>query len=176
MGGIAADGIRNGTEAGLSGVTVALLDNAGNIIATTTTGASGIFQFLGVAAGKNYRWRVTDAAAVLNNYYPTTAYAVAGEFQMPGNLAGDLNYTAAPHFGYNLTRAIGDTVFNDIDGSAVQNGTEPGISGVTRAPLSRRTATAPSSLAGSTACRWGGWSRTAMASTSSPDLPTAATG
>ena len=130
VGGVAADGIQNGTEAGLGGVTVALENGSGITVATTTTGVNGNFQFTGVPAGANYRWRVTDAAGVLSNYYPTTTYAVAGSFQMPGNLAGDLDYTATPHFGYNLTRAIGDTVFNDIDGSGLQNGTEPGISGV----------------------------------------------
>lgn len=129
VGGIAADGLQNGTEAGLGGITVALENSAGITVATTTTGANGNFQFTGVPAGANYRWRVTDAAGVLSNYYPTTPSAVAGSFQMAGNLGGNLDYTATPHFGYNLTRAIGDTVFNDIDGSGLQNGTEPGISG-----------------------------------------------
>ncbi len=130
-GGIVADGLQNGTEAGIAGVTVALEDGSGNILATATTGANGNFQFTGVPAGANYRWRITDTAGVLNSFYATTPQAVTGEYQMVGNLAGNLDYTAAPHFGYTVTRAIGDTVFNDIDNSTAQNGTEPGIAGVT---------------------------------------------
>lgn len=130
-GGIVADGVQNGTEAGIAGVTVALEDGSGNIIATTTTGANGNFQFTGVPAGANYRWRITDTAGVLSGFYATTPSAVIDEFQLPGNLAANVDYTATPHFGYAVTRAIGDTVFNDIDNSGAQNGSEPGIAGVT---------------------------------------------
>jgi len=129
-GGVADDGSPNGTEPGISGVTVVLEDGAGNVIATTTTGSTGVFSFTGVPAGANYRWRVTDSAHVLTDFYPTTAWGVARVFQMAGNLGSDLVYTAAPHFGYDLTRAIGDTVWNDIDASGTQNGLEPGIAGV----------------------------------------------
>lgn len=128
---IDGDGQLDVGETGLAGVTVALEDSAGNIIATTTTGANGSFQFTGVPSGANYSWSVTDTAGVLTNFYPTTASAIAGAFQIPGSLTGNFDYTTAPHFGYNLTRAIGDTVFNDIDGISGQNGAEPGIAGVT---------------------------------------------
>ena len=51
---------------------------------------------------------------------------------MTGNLAAPLDYTTAPHFGYNTARAIGDTVWNDINGvGGLQDATEPGIAGVT---------------------------------------------
>ncbi|MEO7715843.1 MAG: SdrD B-like domain-containing protein [Capsulimonas sp.] len=46
-------GLDNG-ETGLSGLTVNLLDAAGNIIATTTTGSNGTYSFTGLAAG-SYR-------------------------------------------------------------------------------------------------------------------------
>ena len=140
-GGIASNGTQDGTEPGISGVTVALLDAGGNIIATTTSGANGNFQFTGVPAGQNYRWQVTDTFGVLTGYYGTTTPAQTGQYQMTGNLAGNLDFTTAPtfgpHFGYNVTRAIGDTVFNDSGagggtaGDGIQNGTEAGISGVT---------------------------------------------
>jgi uncharacterized repeat protein (TIGR01451 family) len=135
--GTANDGIRNGTEAGIGGVTVDLLDSAGNTIATTTTAANGAFQFTGVPGGQNYSWRVTDQAHVLADYYGTTPSALSSNFQMVGSLAGNLDFTATPHFGYNQTRTIGDTVFNDngmgggVAGNGVQDGSEPGISGVT---------------------------------------------
>jgi len=129
--GTANNGTKDGTEAGIAGVTVDLLNSAGFTIATTTTAADGSFQFTGVPGGQNYRWRITDDAGVLADFYGTSASALSGNFQMTGNLAGNLDFTATPHFGYNQTRSIGDTVWNDIDNSATQNGTEPGISGVT---------------------------------------------
>jgi hypothetical protein len=131
------DGTQDVGESGISGITVALLDASDNIIATTATGSNGNFQFTGVSAGVRYSWKITDTAGVLTNYYGTTASALAGTFQMPGTLTGNLDYTSTPHFGYNLTRSIGDTAFNDNGtgggtvGDGVQNGSEPGISGVT---------------------------------------------
>lgn len=138
-GGTAGDGLKNGLELGIAGVTVSLLDSAGNTIATTTTGSNGIFQFTGVPGGANYTWRITDDAGILNNYFGTTSSALTGSFQMTGSLASNLDYTApeARHFGYNQTRTIGDTVFNDngagggVLGNGVQDGAETGIAGVT---------------------------------------------
>ncbi|MEZ5585104.1 MAG: SdrD B-like domain-containing protein, partial [Candidatus Competibacteraceae bacterium] len=120
-------------ENGIAGITVALLDASGNVIATTTTDANGGFTFTGVPAGVRYSWRITDQNNVLNNYFGTTSEALAGVFQMPGVLTGDLDYTAEPtepHFGYNLNRSIGDTVFNDLNGNGAQEPGEPGLSGV----------------------------------------------
>ena len=68
---------------------------------------------------------------MLADLYGTTASALAGRFQMTGNLAANLDYTTTPHFGYNATRAIGDTVWNDLDNDGVQDAGEPGIGGVT---------------------------------------------
>ncbi len=128
--GITADGLQNGGEAGIAGVTVDLLDASDNVIATTTTGADGDFVFSGVPAGVRYSWQVTDTGGVLNDYYATTSYAQAAVYQMPGPLTADVDHTPAPHFGYNYVRAIGDTVFNDLDGDGVQDPGEPGIGGV----------------------------------------------
>jgi uncharacterized repeat protein (TIGR01451 family) len=138
--GTAGNGVKDGTEAGIAGVTVDLLNSAGSTIATTTTAANGTFQFTGVPGGQNYSWRITDDAGVLADYYGTTAAALSGNFQITGNLTTNLDYTSPSdvrHFGYNQTRTIGDTVWNDNGagggtlGNGVQDGAEPGISGVT---------------------------------------------
>ncbi len=135
-GGTADDGGQNGGESGIGGVTVALLDASGNVIATTTSDASGDFRFSGVPGGARYSWQITDQYGVLAGYYATTSYAQSKVFQMPGTLSGDLDYGSAAHFGYDITRSIGDTVFNDSGsgggtaGDGIQDGGEPGISGV----------------------------------------------
>ncbi len=121
-------------ESGMAGVTVVLLDNSGNQTATTTTDSDGNFEFTGVPGDVRYSWEVTDRNGMLNNYYGTTDEARAGIFQMPGTLTQDEDYTAEPtepHFGYNQSRSIGDTVFNDLGGTnGVQDSGEPGIAGV----------------------------------------------
>ena len=45
------DGIQDAGEAGVGGVTVQLLDDAGTVINTTTTAADGSYNFSGLAAG-----------------------------------------------------------------------------------------------------------------------------
>ena len=45
------DGIQNAGEPGLANVTVQLKDSNGNVIRTTTTDASGFYQFTGLSAG-----------------------------------------------------------------------------------------------------------------------------
>ena len=67
-GGTANDGVKNGGEAGIAGVTVDLLDSAGNTIATTTTASNGTFQFTGVPGGQNYR----GASPTTRTCWPTT--------------------------------------------------------------------------------------------------------
>ena len=136
-GGTAGDGVRNGSEPGIALVTVALLDSSLNVIATTTTDANGYFTFSGViGGGADYTIRITDTGGKLANYYGTTSSAISGTKQIT-NLAGNVDNSAAPSFGYNITRSIGDTVFNDngsgggIAGNGIQDGSEPGIAGVT---------------------------------------------
>ncbi len=132
--GTANNGVKDGAEAGIAGVTVDLLDAASNVVATAVTGSDGRFQFTGVPGGQNYRWRVTDTAGLLADYYGTTPSAQSAGFQMAGNLAGDLDYTAPSdlrHFGYNQARSIGDTVWNDINNNQARDVGEPGLGGVT---------------------------------------------
>ncbi len=50
-GGTANDGIQNGTEIGIDGVTVNLLNSLGNVIATTVTTAGGYYRFDNLAPG-----------------------------------------------------------------------------------------------------------------------------
>ncbi len=130
-------GVLDDGEPGISGVTVDLLDASLNVLATATTAADGTFTFTGVAdGGADYTIKITDTGGKLTDYFGTTASAQAGSKQVI-NLTGDVDIPSPPSFGYNLSRAIGDTVFNDNGagggtlGDGVQNGSEPGIPGVT---------------------------------------------
>ena len=58
-------------EPGLGGVTVALLNSSGSVVATTTTNSSGAYTFSNVAAG-SYTIKVTDTNSVLRDYSSTT--------------------------------------------------------------------------------------------------------
>lgn len=120
-------------ETGISGVTVNLLDAARQVITTVTTDVDGYFEFNGLQGSTFYYIEIADVGGVLNDYFGTTAEAVAGELQI-SNLTGDLDFTVEPtepNFGYNAYGAVGDTVYNDLNGNNVQDPGEVGIAGVT---------------------------------------------
>ena len=55
-GGTAADGIQNGTEPGVAGIRVSLIDNAsGNTVAITTTDVNGIYQFCNISPNTMFK-------------------------------------------------------------------------------------------------------------------------
>ncbi|MCL5023989.1 MAG: C25 family cysteine peptidase [Nitrospirae bacterium] len=125
------NGSLDGGEAGISLVTADLLDSSLNTIASAITDAGGLFTFSGVTGGgADYTIRISDTGGKLANYFGTTANATAGTESII-NLSGNIDYSAAPHFGYNLRRSIGTAVFNDINGNGVQDAGEFGFSGVT---------------------------------------------
>ncbi len=119
---------QNGTESGIAGVTVDLLDASLNVIATAITAADGTFTFSGVRNG-NYTVRISDTGGVLADYTGTTAWAVAR--QRAETVAGaNVSHLAPPSYGFRPTRSIGDTVFFDTSGNGVQDTGEGGIPGI----------------------------------------------
>ena len=123
------DGIQDGGEAGINGVTVQLLDNVGNVTATQVTSGDGNYLFNNLAAG-NYMVRVVAASLPVG---------VAPTFDLDGtsspniasfSLAAGQNKTNVD-FGYRGTGSIGDRVWLDGDGDGQQDVGEAGINGVT---------------------------------------------
>ncbi len=117
----------NAGENGLAGVTLALVDSTGKVIATTTTAADGTYSFFDVPAG-SYTVKVTDQGGVLNGYQLTS-----GLDQYPVSVVGTTSVTNV-NFGYvreGATGSIGDRVWLDANGDGVQNAGEAGISRVT---------------------------------------------
>ncbi|MBU1453834.1 MAG: carboxypeptidase regulatory-like domain-containing protein, partial [Proteobacteria bacterium] len=113
------DGIIDSGENGLTGVTIALQNAAGNFIATTTTGADGMYLFEDLPDG-NYTVVVTDSENILSALHPTYDWddnttSPDGKSSLTLSGADDLDQD----FGYaanspsSLTGTIGDTIFLD---------------------------------------------------------------
>ena len=153
-GGTASDGIQNGTEPGVAGVTVSLF-SGGNLIGTTTTDAYGFYLFDNLAAGNytvgftlpdNYAFTQQntnsgDGSGTATDSDPiTTTGATYGLTRIITLVAGQnqRNVDAGIIFSNPavVTQSVGDRVWLD-NGSGggtaadgIQNGSEPGVSGV----------------------------------------------
>ena len=131
------NGVQDAGDVGVSGVTVNLLDAAGNKLATTTSSIDGKYNFPGLTAG-NYKVA----------FVTPSGFAITAENQQ-GNVAadsdadrttgitatialatGEINPTIDA--GLYVPVSIGDTVYFDANGDGKQASTgEPGIPGAT---------------------------------------------
>ena len=124
------DGVQDAGETGIAGVTVELVDGSGNVVATTTTDASGLYLFEDVIPG-TYTVRV-DASTL-------PADATIATFDLDGLATlHEASVTVAAReqrldvdFGYQAPASIGDRVWLDTNGDGVQDAGETGIAGVT---------------------------------------------
>lgn len=122
------DGIQEAGENGIPNVTINLYeDTNGNgaidaedvLIATTSTNASGLYSFTGLAAGLDYIAAVdTSDSDLASAFAPDTFAATTPVTHAVANLSGA--YTAAD-FGFlpNLPSSIGDTVFIDANADGI---------------------------------------------------------
>lgn len=127
----------------MSGVTVNLFDSDNNLVATTTTDASGSYSFTGVSIG-TYSVQAVDKTGTrystiflsagetfsdLNVIYNATSLSTAdglGSVSI-GGVYDDLRQD----FGYQrFLGSIGDTIYLDINQNADQDIGEPGIDGI----------------------------------------------
>ena len=131
------NGIQDAGEPGLAGVTVNLRDNGTNaVIATTTTGANGEYQFNGLCGTYKVEVDVTTLPAGMT----------AAEVGAPGStLDNDSNPNPdtvsvadgatdnSIDFGYiaPCTGRIGDFVWHDANGNGIQDVGELGLAGIT---------------------------------------------
>lgn len=137
------NGVRNGADSVIAGVTIELLDNAGTVVATTVTDASGNYVFENLAPG-TYSVREptqppqtsngqTVPGAVPNGGTPGTATALAvtpsriSNIVLPPNTASTGNNFAEIPNG----RVISGRVFLDLDDDGALNGPDHGITGQT---------------------------------------------
>jgi hypothetical protein len=140
------DGVQDPGEPGIAGVTVQLLAaNGVTVLATTTTDAFGNYIFpnllpgdyrvgFGAVAGMQRTTQnstsgaipdATDSDADVTSGVTTGYRLVAGEKNMSVD-AGYYSTQPAANVG-----ALGDKVWNDLDGDGIQDANEPGVAGVT---------------------------------------------
>jgi uncharacterized repeat protein (TIGR01451 family) len=123
------NGVQNGGEGGISGVTVRLLNASGSVVATTTTGVNGSYDFVGVVPG-DYTVEVTDIFGALAGLNLSAGSNPSGVVTLAAG--GDVN---SVDFGYTSSGgagSIGGFVWHDTSGNGVVDGIEAslGIQGV----------------------------------------------
>lgn len=139
------DGIVDAGETGIANITVTLqVDYDGDgtyvTIQTTSTDSNGLYSFDGLPDA-NYRVVMDTADADLpddsfgNDGVMTTASSLdvvisSGDVTSVGGIAC-VSCSDTVDFGYGILAAIGDTIFEDTNGNALQDTGEPGIAGVT---------------------------------------------
>lgn len=130
------DGIQQGSEAGLAGVTVKLLDGTGAVVGTTTTDGSGAYSFTGLRPGA-YQveflppggWKPTLADQGGDDANDNDASPATGKTPLKTYLSGDNDPTVDAGFWQPVS--LGDRIWNDANGNGVQDGGETGLNGLT---------------------------------------------
>ena len=113
-----------GDTNGISGVFVRLLDASSNVVATTTTSATGAYGFTSLPVG-NY----TVVQTVPAGYTNTLDTAAPNDLRIPLSLSGSQASTNNTFYDTAFV-AIGDFTWVDTNGNGVQDGGEPGLSNV----------------------------------------------
>jgi len=118
------NGVQNGGEPGISGVTVRLLNSGGSVVATTTTGVNGSYDFVGVPPG-DYTVDVTDIFGALAGLNLSAGTNPSGVVALAAG--GDVN---SVDFGYTSSGgagSIGGFVWHDTDGDGVVDAAEASL-------------------------------------------------
>lgn len=143
-----ADNLQTAGEPGVANVTVSLLDNTGNVAATTITDANGNYLFINVTPGTySVRFSLPPGSVFVtaNQGANGTGTGTAGESDADGDagangvtgtfpvIAGQqiVNVDAGIKAQSTALAALGDKAWYDNDRDGIQDAGEPGIAGVT---------------------------------------------
>ena len=128
------NGLQDSGEPGISGVTVQLKNSSGTVIQTTTTNASGVYQFTGLSAGTYTVVLSTPPGYTVSPSTVGTNTAIDSNgspatVTLPTNSSTDQTID----FGFWVMPLgrIGDFVWNDLNANGIQNSGEPGLANVT---------------------------------------------
>ena len=131
------NGVQNGGEPGLTGVTVRLYGSGSNLLLTTTSGVNGAYAFTNVPSGSYFLEFVTPT-----NYLPT-AQDADGDDALDSDISTNTGRTAVFTLSggttdatrdagyYQPVSSIGNFVWRDVNGDGLQSGgAETGMPGV----------------------------------------------
>lgn len=127
-----ANGVQDAGEPGIPGVTVNLLNASGTLIQTTTTSASGLYQFT-VPCSQNYYVQVVPPANFVASPTLQGGDAALDSNPSPTLVTVGVNENITDiDFGFYAAcqAAIGDFVWHDLNRNGVQDAGEPGLFGV----------------------------------------------
>ncbi|MEZ4984507.1 MAG: SdrD B-like domain-containing protein [Saprospiraceae bacterium] len=130
-----ANGQQDANEPGIEGVTVMLLDAAGNMLDQTTTAVDGSYGFNTLIPG-DYRVKFTAPTGFTPTVANTGNDATDSDANITTGISPIVNLVAGEHdptidAGYYEPASIGDFVWEDKDADGQQDMGEPGIEGVT---------------------------------------------
>ncbi len=120
------NGVRDGDEPGLSGVTIRVTDAAG-AVSTTTSDAAGGFSVTGLAAGSYV------VSEVVPNGFTQTAPAAPGTFPVTlttGQTVSTLLFGNRASTGENDTASISGRKILDFNKNGIFDGTDRGFEGI----------------------------------------------
>ena len=126
------NGVQNGGEAGIAGVTVTIT-NSGGMILTTTTNAGGNYTFSNLAAG-TYTIAFTTPAGYIASPALQGGNTILDSDPVSGNVsvvltAGQAN--ADIDAGFYQPYTLGNTVWFDVNNNGLKDAGEVGISAAT---------------------------------------------
>ncbi len=138
------NGIQDGNEPGVSGITVKLYDNTSTVVATTSTNAAGYYLFPDLPNGVYYVgfsnlpgayvFTQMNQGSVSTDSDPEPSSGLTDTYSLIGD-THILTVDAGIKLSSNDIRigkgTLGDLVWYDLNGNGLQDATESGVSGVT---------------------------------------------
>ena len=124
------DKTKNGDDLNLSGVTVTLVDGSGNVVATTTTDASGNYNFLGLADG-TYTVKVDTTGKLAGLEQTEDPSGAKNSQSTPITFTRNDPDVTNVNFGYVPDYSIAGNIYRDSNRSESKDATETVFQGVT---------------------------------------------
>ena len=124
------DQTKNGDDINLSGVTVTLVDGSGNVVATTTTDASGNYNFPGLSDG-TYTVKVDTTGKLAGLEQTEDPSGAKNSQSMPITFTRNDPDVTNVNFGYAKDYSIAGNVYRDSNRSESKDATETPFQGVT---------------------------------------------
>lgn len=124
------DKTKNGNDINLSGVTVTLVDGSGNVVATTTTDASGNYNFPGLSDG-TYTVKVDTTGKLAGLEQTEDPSGAKNSQSTPITFTRNDPDVTNVNFGYVPDYSIAGNVYRDSNRSESKDATETVFQGVT---------------------------------------------